>query len=401
MRSAVATVESVVDPVAAVTAARPHRRLRIAFVVHDYNKVFGHSRYVAELAERFALEHEVHIFANTFEDVPEGVVTHHVPALRRGTLLTIFSFVIPASLMVGQRFDIVHSQGFSMVGADILTAHISNARWLEGRRLLAGPGLSWRERLFAAMVIPPERWSMRRIRSTVIAVSGRLREDLRQLYGRAGETAVIPHGVDPRQFHPGLRATHRQAVRREIGVANDEVLFAYVGDFRKGFDTAIRALASVPEARLLGVSRSDPEAYSQLARDCGVDARVIMRPATARVETYYAAADALVMPTPYDAFGMVITEAMACGLPVITTPLAGASELLEDGTHGLLVESPTDVGGLAAAMTTMTRADVRSRMSAAAVELMREHTWDRVADRTLDVYYAHLQREATGHPSVG
>ena len=49
------------------------------------------------------------------------------------------------------------------------------------------------------------------------------------------------------------------------------------------------------------------------------------------------------LPTPYDAFGMVITEAMACGLPVITTPFAGAAELLADGVHGRLVNSPTDI----------------------------------------------------------
>lgn len=394
MTTATAAVESPVQSVAVVAASRSRRRLRIAFVVHDYNKIFGHSRYVAELVERFAAWHEVHVFANTFQDVPEGVVTHHVPAVRRGTLLTIFSFVIPASLMVGRRYDIVHSQGFSMIGADILTAHISNARWLEGRRLLAGPELSWRERLFGAVVIPPERWSMRRMRSTVIAVSGRLREDLHLLYGRAGETVVIPHGVDPRQFHPGLRRAYRQEVRRGIGVADDEVLFLSVGDFRKGFETAIRALASVPDVRLLGVSRTDPQPYRQCARDCGVDGRVIIQPGTSQIERCYAAADALVMPTPYDAFGMVITEALACGLPVITTPLAGAAELLEDGIHGLLIPSAADVDGLATAMTTMKRAEVRTRMSVAAADLMREHTWDRVADQTLDVYYAHLERHA-------
>ena len=393
MTMATATIESPVHRAPAVVVPRPQRRLRIAFVVHDYNKVFGHSRYVAELAERFASAHDVHVFANTFQDVPTGIVTHRVPAVRRGTLLTIFSFVIPASLMVGRRFDIVHSQGFSMLGADILTAHISNARWLEGRRLLAGAGLSWRERAFGAMVIPPERWSMRRTRCTVIAVSRRLREDLRQIYGRDGETVVIPHGVDPGQFHARLRREYRQEFRRQIGVANDEVLFLYVGDFRKGFETAIRALASVPEARLLGVSRSDPETYRELARDCDVDGRVIIRPATARIERCYAAADTLLMPTPYDAFGMVITEALACGVPVITTPLAGASEVLEHGIHGLLIDSPADVAGLAAAMTTMTSAEVRNRMSVAAAELMCEHTWDRVADRTLGVYFDHLERE--------
>ncbi len=371
----------------------PVRRLRIAFVVHDYNKVLGHSRYVAELAERFARDHEVHVFANRFEQLPPTIAPHHVPALRTTALMSIFSFALPASLMVGRSFDIVHAQGFALWRADVVTAHISNARWLEGRRLIEGGRLSWRERLFGALVIPAERRSLRDGRATVIAVSSGLRDDLARIYGRTAETIVIPHGIDHRQFHPDVRRQFGRATRRELGLADVDHVFLYVGDFRKGFAPAIRALAAVPGGRLLGVSRTSPELYWALASECGVSERVAMKPQTDRIERYYAAADALVMPTPYDAFGMVITEAMACGVPVITTPMAGASELLTHGVHGLLVESSTDIAGIAAAMNALVeQPETRARMSAAAAALMREHSWDRVAERTLEVYHRHLMR---------
>ena len=61
-------------------------RLRIAFVVHDYTRVLGHSRYVAELAERFAADHDVHVFANRFENLPPGITRHRVPAVRFSAL---------------------------------------------------------------------------------------------------------------------------------------------------------------------------------------------------------------------------------------------------------------------------------------------------------------------------
>jgi glycosyltransferase involved in cell wall biosynthesis len=139
------------------------------------------------------------------------------------------------------------------------------------------------------------------------------------------------------------------------------------------------------------VSRTDPEPYRKLASDNGVADRVSVWPPTNSIERYYGAADALVLPTPYDAFGMVITEAMACGVPPITTRLAGASELLTDGVHGLLVDSPNDVQGIAVAMNVLAGDhDLRIRMGAAAAALMRDHTWDRVADQTLSVYYRHL-----------
>ncbi|MBA3295607.1 MAG: glycosyltransferase family 4 protein [Acidobacteria bacterium] len=368
-------------------------RLRIAYVVHDYNRVHGHSRYVAELAERFAGAHDVHVFANRFDGLPPTIVGHRVPALRLSQLALIFSFVVPASIMIGRGFDIVHAQGLTVFSPDIVTAHISNARWLEGRRMLEGGHLSWRERLFGALVIPAERRSLRDHRATAIAISSGLRNDLISGYGRSAETVVIPHGVDHRQFHPGVRASFRDVVRREIGLPDDTTLFLYVGDFRKGMGQAIRALAAAPGAHLLGISRTSPEPYRVAAAACGVGSRVTMLPATNQIERYYGAADALVLPTPYDAFGMVITEAMACGIPVITTPLAGAAEMLTDGVHGLLVSSPTDIASVAAAMRTLTNdAGARARMGLAAALLMREHTWDRVADRTLAVYYDHLAR---------
>ena len=176
----------------------------------------------------------------------------------------------------------------------------------------------------------------------------------------------------------------------------------YVGDLRKGFAPAVRALASVAGARLVGVSRTNPREFMATATASGVADRVTVCPPTNQIERYYAAADALVLPTPYDAFGMVITEAMACGLPVITTPLAGAAELMTPGVEGLLVDSPADVKALATAMRALTTSqELRERMGTAAAALMTQHTWDRVAARTLEVYRQHLTRQPTSRPVVG
>jgi len=371
--------------------------MRIAFVVHDYNRTHGHSRYVAELAERFAGDHEVHVFANRFENLPAGITAHRVPALRASALTSIFSFLPSATLKVGEDFDIVHAQGLTIRRSDVITAHICNARWLEGRRLLEGKRLSWRERLFSALVIPPERWCLRDPNATVIAISNALKDDLARLYGRTAVTAVIPHGVDTSQFNPGVRGRFRQQMRTQLGYQHDEVVFLYVGDLRKGFAPALRALTSVPCARLLGVTRTNPTESLTLAAACGVAGRVRVEPATDQIERYYAVADSLVMPTPYDAFGMVITEAMACGLPVVTTSLAGASELMTSGVQGFVVGGPTDIDGLAEAMRRLADStELRVRMGEAAASLMTDHTWDGVAMRTLEVYRQHLASRATG-----
>src|SRR5271170_5376880 len=96
-----------------LSSAPPGRRLKIAFVVHDYHRSGGHSRYVAELATRYAKEHEVHVFANRIvDDGTPGIQFHHVPAWRANAFTTVLSFVLPVTFQVGRDFDVVHSQGF-------------------------------------------------------------------------------------------------------------------------------------------------------------------------------------------------------------------------------------------------------------------------------------------------
>src|SRR5690606_15078099 len=115
---------------------------------------------------------------------------HRVFALRWSALTTILSFAACAEwTMSGQRFDIVHVQGFALAHPDVITAHISNARWRSGRRRLQGGRLPLREWLFGALVVPLESRALRQA-PMVIAVSEALRTDIARDYGRTGPTAV-------------------------------------------------------------------------------------------------------------------------------------------------------------------------------------------------------------------
>lgn len=371
--------------------------MRIALVVHDFNRTLGHSRYVSELASRFARGHEVHVFANTFDGDTTGLHLHHVPAWRRSAITSICSFVVSASRRLRGDFDIVHAQGLSVRSAHVITAHICNARWIERRRQLHGGRVSWREEAFCRIVVPLERRPLRSASTTVIAVSESLAEDLASLYGRTARTEIIPHGIDPVQFNPTVSA-HRAAIRQQLSIDDTELLFLFVGDLRKGFDQCIDALKTVPGV-LVGVSRSDPEPWRARASGVGLDSRVRFVPPTDRIEAFYGAADALAFPTPYDAFGMVITEAMACGLPVITTTAAGAAELIRDGENGILLSGAADRRALAAAMSLLAGSpELRQRLGLAAADTMRAHSWDHVAARTLAVYEQVIAARRTALP---
>src|ERR1700683_5589365 len=118
------------EPGIATPAPQPSRRLKIAYVVHDYHRSGGHSRYVAELATRYSAEHEVHVFANRIvDDGTPGIEFHHVPAWRANAFTTVLSFALPATLQVGGDFDVVHSQGFCGLLGNVFTAHMCNSAW--------------------------------------------------------------------------------------------------------------------------------------------------------------------------------------------------------------------------------------------------------------------------------
>jgi len=363
-------------------------RLRIAFVVHDYNRHNGHARYVAELASRFKRDHDVHIFSNTYDEPdPAELTYHHVPAWRWNALASIVSFVLPATFMVSRRFDIIHAQGLCGLRQNVVTAHICQGAWYDAMLRSAGQP-SWRKRLFHSVVSRLERLAFRPTASRrVIAVSQRLQHDLETYYGCRDRVQVIPHGVDTETFHPRNRALWREAVRREIGLSENACVALYVGDMQKAVPAAIRAVARVHGVHLVAVSRSAADPYQVLAREAGVSDRVHFLPPTQQVERYYAAADLFLFPTFYATFGLVVTEAMASGLPVVSSRGAGAAELIDHGTDGFLVDDPWDTPSLSAALASLVEnADLRTSLGEAARRKVERYTWDEVARQTMSVY---------------
>ncbi len=328
--------------------------MRIAYVVHDYHRAGGHSRYVAELATRFAEDHEVHVFANTSErDGIANIQFHNVPAWRANALTTVLSFILPVTLQIGRGFDIIHSQGFCGLRGNVFTGHICNRAWHLALEKTEG-GATWRESIFNAVGSTLEHALYRLSRhSQVIAISERVARDLVQFYHCTAPLHVIHHGVDLERFSPANRRRWRSEVREQYSLPEDEMVFLYVGDLRKGAMRCIQALSKVGHGRLLFVSRSPLPQYRRMAEQAGVADRVVFAGPTNQVERAYSAADAFLLPTPYDAFAMVVSEAMASGLPVILSREAGASELIKHGVNGLLLDDVSSVPELAAKMQSL------------------------------------------------
>jgi len=367
--------------------------MKIAYVVHDYHRSGGHSRYVAELATRFCKEHEVHVFANRIvDDGTPGIHFHKVPAWRANAFTTVLSFALPATLQVGRDFDVVHSQGFCGFLGNVFTAHMCNRAWDEALRKFEG-GATARESVFNAVTSALEHYMYRFTgASEVIAVSERVKRDLVQYYHCPAQSHVIYHGTDVELFSPRVRERLRTQARADFRVPEREFVFLYVGNLRKGARRCIQALAKLDQGVLLCVSPTNPEPYRRFAEECGQAQRVIFAGHTQQVEKAYAAGDAFLLPTPYDPFALVVSEAMGCGLPVVVSREAGVAELIRHGVNGLLLEDVTSDTELAGHMRSLQQdRQWAELLGHAGRETVEEMTWVSVAAQTLRVYEGMLR----------
>jgi UDP-glucose:(heptosyl)LPS alpha-1,3-glucosyltransferase len=188
-----------------------------------------------------------------------------------------------------------------------------------------------------------------------IAVSQRVADDMTRHYPSVRDRIhLIYNGVDTAMFNPGDIASRRAAARARWGLDGaDGVLLFASNNFRlKGLAELIRALPAVPSRpRLLVAGRGHAEPFTRLARRLGLSGRVTFCGSLDDPRDAYAAADALVHPSYYDAFGFVGLEAMACGLPVVISRNCGVSELMTPDRGAVLIQMPCAPAELAGAIS--------------------------------------------------
>ena len=240
----------------------------------------------------------------------------------------------------------------------------------------------------------------------LIVVSQSMKREFARHYGDAAKNIiVIPNGVDTLRFHPTNRLLYRGQIRQEHGVSRSDPLLMFAGgDWeRKGVRYIVEALPllSKRNVKLIIIGSGDEKFYGQLAELKRVRDRIIFVPHSSNLWEYYAASDIFVLPTIYEPFGLVIVEAMASGLPVITSRVAGAADLIIDGVNGLLLRSPSDVSDLATKIELLlSNAGLRKTMGERARETAEKFSWDQVAQKTLEVYNTVLNRPDLERPWV-
>lgn len=217
----------------------------------------------------------------------------------------------------------------------------------------------------------------------VIAVSERVKQEIVDLGIAASKIQVIFNGVDPQEFVPG------SGDRQALGLPEQVPLAVFAGDIRlnrKNLDTVLHALVEVPHLHLAVIGALKGSPYPELASQLKLSDRVHFLGYRRDLAKIMQAADLFVFPSRYEPFGMVVLEAMATGLPVVTAATTGAAELITSET-GIVLADPDDVQGLTNALKWLTNhPEERQQMGQAARQAAEQHSWVSKAKQYLDAF---------------
>ena len=244
-----------------------------------------------------------------------------------------------------------------------------------------------------------------RMHRAVVCLSEADAADLRATYGPIRpRVEVIPNGVDMERFHPPT-PEERLAARTELKLGTDERVAVFLGhEFsRKGLSFAIQGLPHAPSVLLLIIGGNDTiiaEAYAE-AKELGVGDRVLFLGPRHHPVPFLHAADFFVLPSAYEANALVVLEALACGLPVIATPVGFAPEVIVDGVNGFLVERDgRAVGERMEQLATIDDVEL-AEWSRRARESVEPYGWRGIAERYLELaeeLLAERERGGSVHP---
>jgi UDP-glucose:(heptosyl)LPS alpha-1,3-glucosyltransferase len=375
--------------------------MKVAIIRQRYNPYGGAERFVERaLSALVGQGAEVTLVTRNWEGAPaEGFrqITCDPPYSRwlGGRAARDRSFAAAVQgILAGGGFDITQSHE-RIPGCMIFRAGDGvHAAWLAHRSRIIGPLQRVAQRLS-----PYHRYVLRAEKAmfehpalnAVICNSFMVADEVASYYGvDRSKLHVIYNGVDPAVFHPGLAAEFRAATRAACGISENVPLLLFVGSGfeRKGVPQLLQAMARMTRAEtrlaIVGADRK-LKAMKAMAQGLGLENRVIFTGPLKDVRPWYGAADGFVLPTHYDPCPNAALEAMACGLPIVTSTTCGAQEWVRPGQNGWVVDA-VDIPELADRLDDLAALAGQVAPRQAARAAAEGLTLPAMADRLIAVY---------------
>lgn len=369
--------------------------MKIGMAYFEFGGNKGVARVASELTTRMAVRgHDVHFHCTTIPDDVSAtkIRFHKVQAMNSFNIFGLLSFAwLAKKSLLQNNYDITHSHG-NIIGSDVITAHSCHKAGLEVARNISrnaksqsNTGVADRLRLF----LEAKNYGERRFKR-IIAVSQGVKRELVDHYKLSDtDISVIPNGVDLLKFNPNLRNAVGQGLRETLEIGHDEFVLIFVANEfeRKGLEFAIDALSLLQKVKvkLLVVGSDRQENYVQQAGRLGVIQQILFTGSVTNVSDYYAASDAFILPTFYEAFSLATLEAAASGLPLLATKVNGTEELVLDGYNGFFIDRNAD--SIAAQVRLLVEdKNLHSKLGTNARQSAEKYSWDTVTQKTLELY---------------
>jgi len=379
--------------------------MKIAVVRQKYVNYGGAEQFVSGYAKHLAdAGHNIHIFANhwTPSNHP-NIRVHPVRSVNLSSFLRTLSFASFALQAVhAERFDIVQSHE-RIWSQDIYRAGDGCHReWLEKRAsyLPVLKKLSLKFNFFHQLVLKLEKRIFEDGQcKKIIAISEMVKRDILKHYQLPEDRIeVVYNGVQLDRFHPSNRNRFRSQVRDQLGVSGDEIMFLFVGSGfeRKGLRFLLEALPYVEQKnwRLVLVGKGNWESYLDFVAS-EIRMKITHLNPIENIETLYASADFFILPSIYEPFGNANLEALASGLPIITTRNCGAAEIITPKKEGIILEEPSDTKAIAEAIDYLMDSKVRESMGKSARLLAEKFTQEQNAAKMLKIYQELIQYKSS------
>ena len=365
--------------------------IRQKFVLYGGAEQFADS-FIHQLAES---GHEVHIFANSWAPSHHSNIHHHfVATLHFNAFVRTLSFARSVAQKIReQHFDIIQSHEKTWKQDVYRAGDGCHIKWLSQRSRNLSPfqNLFLSLNPFHQLILKLEKNIFESGKcKKIIAISQMVKNDILENYKCPPENiAVVYNGVDLKRFHPDNKNTYRKLIREKLEIPESATLILFVGSGfeRKGLQFLLQSTAYLKDKnwRLLLMGKGKFEKYMRFA-PAEKRTQIIAKEPDPEIEKYYAAADIFILPSIYEPFGNANLEALATGLPVITTEYCGAADIINDKKNGLVIKDPFNPEEIAEKIRYLFTPSTREKIGENARELAEQFPLERNSREMMEIY---------------
>ena len=365
--------------------------IRQKFVLYGGAEQFVQG-YVHQLAEA---GHDIHIFATQWSPSNHpNIHLHHVPSYKLNSFIRTLSFARFAAKAVSKEpFDIIQSHEKTWKQDVYRVGDGCHKEWLEQRKRLlpALKGFFLTFNPFHRLILSIEKNLFESGQcKKFIAISEMVKKDILKHYNCPQEKiSVVYNGVDLKRFHPDNTNKFRDSIRKQLNIPDNRILILFVGSGfeRKGLKGLLKATQYLQSEdwNLLIMGKGRWNKFLKFAPENLRD-KIIYKEPVPEIEKYYSAADIFILPSIYEPFGNANLEALASGLPVITTRHCGASDIIQHEQNGLIVENPGSSKEVAEKINTLFDPALRKFIGKNARALAEQYSVDKNTQAMLRLY---------------